>query len=58
MRSQRFGTPEFTAGRRTRAQQAAAPEGADFAAWLKARGFRFDEPSHKTEPAGLVPGFA
>lgn len=40
----RFGTAEFYGWSEDKARQAAAPEGAGFAAWLQAHGFRFDEP--------------
>jgi nitroreductase len=40
----RFGTAEFYGWSEDKARQAADPEGAGFAAWLKAHGFTFDEP--------------
>jgi len=41
---ERFGTAEFYGWSEDKARQAATPEGLGFAAWLKARGFTFDEP--------------
>ena len=40
----RFGVAEFYGWSEDKARQAATPEGAGFAAWLKARGFTLDEP--------------
>jgi FMN reductase [NAD(P)H] len=40
----RFGTAEFYGWSEDKARQAATPEGAGFAAWLKAHGFSLDEP--------------
>ncbi len=40
----RFGTAEFYGWSEDKARQAATPEGAGFAGWLKAHGFTFDEP--------------
>lgn len=40
----RFGTAEFYGWSEDKARQAATPEGAGFAAWLKAHGFTLDEP--------------
>jgi nitroreductase len=41
----RFGSAEFYGWSEDKARQAMAPEGAGFAAWLKAQGFTFDEPA-------------
>jgi nitroreductase len=41
---ERFGTAEFYGWSEDKARQATTPEGIGFAAWLKARGFTFDEP--------------
>jgi len=41
---ERFGAAEFYGWSEDKARQATAPEGAGFAAWLKAHGFRFDKP--------------
>ena len=41
---QRFGVAEFYGWSEDKARQAAAVEGAGFAAWLAAHGFTFDEP--------------
>jgi hypothetical protein len=40
----RFGVAEFYGWSEDKARQAATPEGAGFAAWLKAHGFTLDEP--------------
>ena len=40
----RFGVAEFYGWSEDKARQAADPEGAGFATWLKARGFALDEP--------------
>jgi FMN reductase [NAD(P)H] len=40
----RFGTAEFYGWSEDKARQAATPEGAGFATWLKAHGFSLDEP--------------
>lgn len=40
----RFGTAEFYGWSEDKARQAATPEGAGFATWLKARGFTLGEP--------------
>ncbi len=40
----RFGTAEFYGWSEDKARQATTPEGAGFAAWLKARGFGFEKP--------------
>jgi FMN reductase [NAD(P)H] len=40
----RFGTAEFYGWSEDKARQAVTPEGVGFAAWLKGRGFTFDEP--------------
>ncbi len=40
----RFGTAEFYGWSEDKARQAATPEGAGFATWLKAHGFTLDEP--------------
>jgi nitroreductase len=40
----RFGTAEFYGWSEDKARQAATPEGAGFATWLKVRGFTLDEP--------------
>jgi FMN reductase [NAD(P)H] len=42
---QRFGTAEFYGWSEDKARQAMTSEGRGFAAWLKAHGFTFDEPS-------------
>ena len=42
---ERFGTAEFYGWSEDKARQAMTPEGVGFAAWLKARGFTFDEPN-------------
>jgi nitroreductase len=42
---ERFGTAEFYGWSEDKARQATSPEGVGFAAWLKARGFTFDEPN-------------
>jgi FMN reductase [NAD(P)H] len=41
---ERVGVAEFSGWSEGKARQAAAPEGLGFAAWLKARGFTFNEP--------------
>jgi FMN reductase [NAD(P)H] len=41
---ERFGVAEFYGWSEDKARQATTPEGLGFAAWLKARGFTFDEP--------------
>jgi nitroreductase len=46
---ERFGTAEFYGWSEDKARQAMTPEGIGFAAWLRARGFTFDEPE---QPAG------
>jgi len=43
----RFGTAEFYGWSEDKARQAAFPEGAGFASWLKSRGLTFDEPGEK-----------
>jgi FMN reductase [NAD(P)H] len=40
----RFGTAEFYGWSEDKTRQAATPEGAGFASWLKAHGFTLDEP--------------
>ena len=40
----RFGTAEFYGWSEDKARQATSPEGAGFAAWLRAHGFTFDKP--------------
>jgi nitroreductase len=41
---ERFGTADFYGWSEDKARQATTPEGVGFAAWLRARGFTFDEP--------------
>jgi nitroreductase len=41
---ERFGVAQFYGWSEDKARQAAIPEGAGFATWLKAHGFSFDEP--------------
>jgi FMN reductase [NAD(P)H] len=41
----RFGTAEFYGWSEDKARQAMTPEGRGFAAWLRATGFTFDEPT-------------
>jgi hypothetical protein len=41
---ERFGAAEFYGWSEDKARQATSPEGAGFAAWLKAHGFNFDKP--------------
>jgi len=41
---ERFGTTEFYGWSEDKARQQMTPEGVGFAAWLRARGFTFDEP--------------
>src|SRR3954452_23978691 len=41
--TERFGTAEFYGWSEDKARQAATPEGAGFASWLKAHGFSLDE---------------
>ena len=40
----RFGVADFYGWYEDKARQAATPEGAGFATWLKAHGFTLDEP--------------
>ena len=42
---ERFGRAAFYGWSEDKVRQAATPEGAGFAAWLRARGFSFDEPA-------------
>jgi FMN reductase [NAD(P)H] len=44
----RFGAVEFYGWSEDKARQAAVPEGAGFASWLKSRGFTLDEPKEPT----------
>ncbi len=45
---QRFGTAEFYGWSEDKVRQAMTPEGAGFAAWLKAHGFRLGEPRNES----------
>jgi len=46
---ERFGTAEFYGWSEDKARQAMTPEGVGFAAWLKTRGFTFDDPEPPAE---------
>jgi FMN reductase [NAD(P)H] len=43
---ERFGTAEFYGWSEDKARQAMTPEGLGFAAWLRARGFTFEDPEN------------